>query len=81
MLREIAPRIKHVAIIYDPEAPLTSAPFAAAALAAGSQFSRKVTQIRIYRLDELESAISGFASEPDGALVFPPDILPPTIEM
>jgi putative tryptophan/tyrosine transport system substrate-binding protein len=48
--------------------------FTLSALAAGPQFSLKVTQIRIYRVAELESAISSFPSEPDGALVFPPDI-------
>ena len=78
ILREIAPRIRRAAVLYNPEASPVSAPFATAASEAGPQFSMTVSKLPIHRTDELQSAIISFATEPDGALLFPPDIFTAT---
>jgi putative tryptophan/tyrosine transport system substrate-binding protein len=74
ILHEMAPRIRRAAVIYNPATSPIAAPFATAATDAGRDFSVRVSPILVDRPDELEPAISSFASEADGALLFPPDI-------
>ncbi len=78
LLREIDPRIKRAASIYDPEASPVAAAFATVTSEAGPGLSIVVSKLEVSRVEELESAISRFSEEPGSALLFPPDIFTAT---
>jgi len=68
LLKEIAPRVKRVAVLRDPSVPAGSAPFGAIQGAAPS-FRVEVVPIDTRDTDELERGITAFAQTPNGGLI------------
>jgi putative ABC transport system substrate-binding protein len=71
LLKEIAPRITRVAIMYNPELSAREDWFAAIEEAA-PRFDVALTKLPIRNLPDIEHAIERFAAEPDGALIVVP---------
>ncbi|MFL5039138.1 MAG: ABC transporter substrate-binding protein [Xanthobacteraceae bacterium] len=73
-LKDIAPRITRVAIIFNP----VTAPFAdlfwRPIAAAAPSFSVQPISVGVRDTDELERIVEAFAREPDGALLVLPDV-------
>jgi putative ABC transport system substrate-binding protein len=75
LLKDLAPRIKRVAVVSDP----TTAPGAGTFYlrfieTAASAFGVKVMPVLLHDISEISRAIEAFARAPDGGLVMPPDI-------
>jgi putative tryptophan/tyrosine transport system substrate-binding protein len=68
LLKEIAPRVKRVAVIRDSRLPTQIGLFGAIQSAAPS-FGVELRPLEIRDVDKLESAIAAFAREPDGGLI------------
>jgi putative ABC transport system substrate-binding protein len=71
LLKEIAPRLSRVAIMYNAELSAREDWFAAIEEAA-PMFDVTLTKLPIRNLNDIESAIEQFAAEPDGALIIVP---------
>jgi len=73
MLKEIAPRVARVALLFNP----TTAPYAESWLnpfkAAAASFGVQATAAPVHDTSELESALAVQAREPDGGLIVMPD--------
>jgi len=73
LLKEIAPRVNRVALLFNP----ATAPFAEIFLksfrAAAASLQVEATEARVHNTSELESAIAGQAREPNGGLIAMPD--------
>jgi putative ABC transport system substrate-binding protein len=71
-LKQIAPRMDRVAMIFHPDNQ--NAPnYARAVEAAAAVFALKVTLLRVRDAAEVEAAVNVFAREPNGGLVLPFD--------
>jgi putative tryptophan/tyrosine transport system substrate-binding protein len=68
LLKEIAPRVRRVAVLRDPAVPAGSAPYGAIQVAASS-FGVEVVPIDTRDRSELEQAVAAFAQTPDGGLI------------
>lgn len=74
-LKEVAPRLRRVAVVSDPTtAPGGGSFYLRAIEAAAPAFGVKVTPILLHDVDEISRAIESFARAPDGGLVMPPDV-------
>lgn len=73
LLKELAPRATHAAILFNPETSPFAVPFARGAEAAAPTLGLKAETIAIRGPVEIEAAIVRVAMEPGGALIFPPD--------
>jgi putative tryptophan/tyrosine transport system substrate-binding protein len=73
LLKEIAPGVKHVAILFNPDTSPFNLRFARAAEAAAPTLGVNAETIAIRGQAQLEAAIIRLASEPGGGLIFPPD--------
>jgi len=71
LLKEIAPRLSRVAIMYNAELSAREDWFAAIEEAA-PMFDVTLTKLPIRNLNDIESAIEQFAAEPNGALIIVP---------
>jgi putative ABC transport system substrate-binding protein len=73
LLKEIAPRVKRVAVLFNPAtatfAEIYLNPFKAAAASLGVE----VIAARVHDMSELESVVAAQAREPDGGLIAMPD--------
>jgi putative ABC transport system substrate-binding protein len=72
LLKEIAPSITHVAVMFNPDNS-GSRRLAGSAAAAAQQFSLEVTAAPVRGAAEIESLIAKQAREPGGGLIVPPD--------
>jgi putative ABC transport system substrate-binding protein len=72
MLKEMAPSIRRALILLLPEVE-ANVQFARAAQAAGATYNVSVTERSVHREDDIQRAITAFASEPDGALIALPN--------
>jgi putative ABC transport system substrate-binding protein len=73
LLKEIAPRTMHVALLFN---PTTAAPFQfylPSIEAAAQSFGVKVSKAPVHTKDEIEGAIAALAHEPDPGLLVLPD--------
>jgi putative tryptophan/tyrosine transport system substrate-binding protein len=74
LLKQVAPRVRRVALIYNPQ----TAPFADLFLrpiqAAASSFAIMPVSIGARSFAEIEGTVDAFAREPDGALMVLPDV-------
>ena len=76
LLKEIAPRLARVAIVFNPELSLTGASYIASIEAAASVLGVQAIKMPVRSALDIVRAIDGFAAEPHGGLlVLPP---PPT---
>jgi putative tryptophan/tyrosine transport system substrate-binding protein len=74
-LKQAAPRLARVALIYNPEFTVTEGWFAAVDAAAPA-LAVQLVRTPFHSAAELERAIGAFAAEPDGgAIVMPPGLL------
>jgi ABC-type uncharacterized transport system substrate-binding protein len=71
-LKEIAPSITRVALIFDPDNPSSAAHLRSFETAAPS-FAIKSIAAEVHRPAEIERTIEAFARERDGGLVIPPN--------
>ena len=74
LLKEIAPEVKRVAFMYNPDNPGSRVTFQTAQSAAKA-FSLDLADRPVSRLSDVEAAITALGREPNGALVIPPDPL------
>jgi putative tryptophan/tyrosine transport system substrate-binding protein len=72
MLREIAPRLEHVAVVANPKTTPYDY-FVRAAEAAASSLAIKVVSSPVATATDIERVIGSFAGAPNGGLLFPPD--------
>ena len=71
-LHDIAPGVKRMAVLLRPETPI-SAPMERAAAAAGALLDIAVSEAGVHNGDEIERALSMFASQPQGGLIVLPN--------
>jgi putative ABC transport system substrate-binding protein len=71
LLKQIAPQVTRIAVLYDPEQP-ASAGYVAAVEAAARPFAVQVFSSAVRDAAAIERAIEAFAGEPNGGLILPP---------
>jgi ABC-type uncharacterized transport system substrate-binding protein len=69
LLKQIAPRVARVALIYNPP----TAPFAGSYFGSVSAATSSLVQVPIHHAAEIEPSITSFATEPNGGLIVLPD--------
>src|SRR5262245_49666349 len=72
LLKRIAPQVTRIAFIYNRSNPAGKVTLQSVQSAAG-QFSFDIREMPVGDLAEIEAGITGFAREPGGALLLPPD--------
>jgi putative ABC transport system substrate-binding protein len=72
VLKEIAPRVHHIAIMRNPASPSARLYYSAAA-AAARQYGVEITDIEVRESAEIEPAIAQLGREPDRGLIVIPD--------
>jgi putative ABC transport system substrate-binding protein len=73
-LKQVAPRVKRVAIIFNPQTAPFSESFVRVAEAAAPAFAAEIVSAGVRDNTELETAMVSFADKPDGGLIVLPDI-------
>ena len=74
LLKEVAPNIKRIAFIFDPEvAPGTGSYYTNLIKSAAPSFAVALTATPVHNAVEIENAIGKFAREPNGGLLVLPD--------
>jgi ABC-type uncharacterized transport system substrate-binding protein len=73
-LSQIAPRIKRVAMIFNPSTAPFSDSFVRVVTAAAPKFALEAVATPVIDVAELESAIGAFAGKTDGGLIVLPDV-------
>jgi putative ABC transport system substrate-binding protein len=73
ILKEIAPRVTRVAIMFNPQVTPTGALFARSAEAAAPTFAVTPVVVPVHETAEIESTIKKLGQEPGGALMLAPD--------
>ena len=73
MLKEIAPQVSRVAIMFNPETAPYAESFLKSAEAAGPTLKIEPFAIKVKHPADFEVAISSLAREPAGGLIYPPD--------
>jgi putative ABC transport system substrate-binding protein len=77
LLRECAPNLTRVGLVFNPNILTSSTPYEAA-VQSGAKFGVEVSKAPFRNVDELERAVRALAAEPGGGLiVLPPAPLPP----
>ena len=79
VLKEIAPRVRHVAVVLNPNVSANVA-FLHAAETAAASWGVKVTAVGVGGAAEIEPPITAFAQEPDGGMIVTPSPLTNTTE-
>jgi putative tryptophan/tyrosine transport system substrate-binding protein len=74
LLKDMAPQVRHVAFIYNPDNPGSRVTFQTAQYAAKA-FSLDLADRPVSSLADVEAAITALGGDPKGALVIPPDPL------
>jgi ABC-type uncharacterized transport system substrate-binding protein len=72
LIKEIAPQVKRVAFMYNPDNPGSRVTFQTAQSAAKA-LSLDLADRPVSRLSDVEAAITALGREPSGALILPPD--------
>ena len=73
-LKQIAPRIKRVAIIFNPETAPFSKSFVRVVEAAAPTFAIETVSATVRDAAELEKALASFAGKPDSGVIVLPDL-------
>jgi putative ABC transport system substrate-binding protein len=73
LLKEMAPSVRHAAILFNPATAPFAPPFARAAESAASGLAIQAETITLQTPTDIEAAVAKVASEPAGGLIFPPD--------
>jgi putative ABC transport system substrate-binding protein len=78
LLKEIAPRVSRVALMFNAAAAQAAALFLGSVEAAAQRFKLTAVAAQVHGLEEVEAVIARLAGEPVTGLIFPPD--PFTVE-
>ena len=73
MLKEVVPKLKRAAILYNPKTAPNAPAFVGPAQTAGQALGVSVVLTPMHDDSEIEPAIGTFAQEPDGGLILVPD--------
>jgi len=73
IIKEIAPGVARIAIIFNPNFSPTAIPFSRAVQETAAAFGIKSTVITVHDAAEIKSSVEALAAEPGGAVVLPPD--------
>jgi putative ABC transport system substrate-binding protein len=73
-LKQVAPRVKRVAVIFNPQTAPFGGSFVRVVEAAAPAFAVETVAARVTDIAELESAVASFAGKPDGGLIVLPDL-------
>ena len=73
LLKQMAPRLKRVALVFNPDASPQSKFFLDSVVAAAPSFGVAVAPAHLHDDAGIEAAIATLAREPDTGLIFPPD--------
>ena len=74
LLKEIAPRTVHVALLFNPETTVPIQFFMPSIQAAASSFAVEVSAAPVHAKDEIEGVIAAQARNPGGGLIAMPDV-------
>ena len=74
LLKEIAPRTVHVALLFNPETTVPIQFFMPSIQAAASSFAIEVSAAPVHAKDEIEGVIAAQARNPGGGLIVMPDV-------
>jgi putative tryptophan/tyrosine transport system substrate-binding protein len=74
LLKEIAPRTVHVALLFNPETTVPIQFFMPSIQAAASSFAIEVSAAPVHAKDEIEGVIAAQAHNPGGGLIAMPDV-------
>jgi putative tryptophan/tyrosine transport system substrate-binding protein len=72
LLKEIAPGVARIALIFNPASP-SPAQFMESAKAAGAKLGLETTEVRVHDVAGIETVLVGLGREPGVGLIFPPD--------
>jgi putative ABC transport system substrate-binding protein len=73
-LKQVAPRVKRVAMIFNPQTAPFGESFARVAEAAAPAFAVEMVSAMVRDSAELDGAVASFAGNPDGGLIVLPDL-------
>jgi putative tryptophan/tyrosine transport system substrate-binding protein len=73
LLKQIAPDLARVAIIFNPDVSIQSKLFLRSVEAAAPSFGVEVTAAPVRSTDDIESAIAGLSRQSNAGLIIPPD--------
>jgi putative ABC transport system substrate-binding protein len=73
VLKEIAPRIRRVAVMFNPDATPIAIPFSRSIQEAAEKFEVEVVLAPVYAPADIEKLITMWGQAPAGGLIFPPD--------
>jgi putative ABC transport system substrate-binding protein len=73
LLKQVAPSLTRVAVMFDPEISPQSNFFVRAIETAAASLDMKAIALPVRTTAEIEPAMTGFAREPNGGLILPPD--------
>jgi putative tryptophan/tyrosine transport system substrate-binding protein len=73
VLKEIAPRVGRVSLIFNPRTAPYAALFADTAQAAAHEFTTELLVERIDHLARIEAVMANLSGDPKAGLIFPPD--------
>jgi putative ABC transport system substrate-binding protein len=74
MLREIAPAVSRVGVMFNPDTAPYARAFVKSVETGGSKLGIGVYIVGVKKPGDLEAAVSALAREPGGGLIIPPDI-------
>jgi ABC-type uncharacterized transport system substrate-binding protein len=73
LLKEIAPELAHVGVVFNPNTSPQSKFFMRSVEAAASSLGVRATTVPVRSTDDIEPAFKSFAQQPNGGLIFPTD--------
>jgi putative tryptophan/tyrosine transport system substrate-binding protein len=73
LLKQVAPRVARVLLIFNPETSPQSKVFLQSIETAAPTFGVQIVPIAVQDAADIETAIGGFARQPDGGLIIPTD--------
>jgi putative ABC transport system substrate-binding protein len=73
LLKEIAPRVTRVAVIFNPASASIAAQFVRSVESAGVKLGLETVEARVHELAEIEAVVTRLGREPGVGLIFPPD--------
>jgi putative ABC transport system substrate-binding protein len=73
LLKEIAPELAHVGVVFNPNTSPQSKFFMRSVEAAASSLGVRATTVPVRSTDDIEPAFNCFAQQPNGGLIFPTD--------
>jgi putative ABC transport system substrate-binding protein len=73
ILKELAPRVRRVSVVFNPAATPTAETFYRSVEETGKTLGIETTAARVHDIAEIEAVMAGLGRDAAGGLVFPPD--------